>query len=227
MKINIFYLLSKISIILISLLCILSILLFYNNAVTLNSLYILISVFIIGSVIQLNKLKKFTRVLFTIIILPILSYLMVNFSYDIVIQKEFFLINETVSNLTDKILLITLYFIPSIFIMMFYKYEVLSLNDKSGTTIPEIITFLFQFLNPKAVIASIIIVSTYIQVGENFVSHTTQIVILALLVSVTSITLWTFLGKFFRKFATNQKFINYFNYVMSLLLLLSILTFYL
>ena len=71
---------------------------------------------------------------------------MVNFSYDIVIQKEFFLINETISNLTDKILLITLYFIPSIFIMMFYKYEVLSLNDKSGTTIPEIITFLFQFL---------------------------------------------------------------------------------
>ncbi len=136
MKINIFYLLSKISIILISLLCILSILLFYNNAVTLNSLYILISVFIIGSVIQLNKLKKFTRVLFTIIILPILSYLMVNFSYDIVIQKEIFLINETISNLTDKILLITLYFIPSIFIMMFYKYEVLSLNDKSGTTIP-------------------------------------------------------------------------------------------
>ncbi len=146
MKINIFYLLSKISIILISLLCILSILLFYNNAVTLNSLYILISVFIIGSVIRLNKLKKFIRVLFTIIILPILSYLMVNFSYAIVIQKEFFLINETISNLTDKILLITLYFIPSIFIMMFYKYEILSLNDKSGTTIPEIITFLFQFL---------------------------------------------------------------------------------
>ena len=107
MKINIFYLLSKISIILISLLCILSILLFYNNAVTLNSLYILISVFIIGSVIRLNKLKKFTRVLFTIIILPILSYLMVLFSYDIIIQKEFFLINQTISNLTDKILLIT------------------------------------------------------------------------------------------------------------------------
>ena len=104
MKINIFYLLSKISIILISLLCILSILLFYNDAVTLNSLYILISVFIIGSVIRLNKLKKFTRVLFTIIILPILSYLMVNFSYDIVIQKEIFLINETVSNLTDCLL---------------------------------------------------------------------------------------------------------------------------
>ena len=100
-------------------------------------------------------------------------------------------------------------------------------ENKNKNPVKFIETFVFQFLNPKAVIASIIIVSTYIKVGENFVSHTTQIVILALLVSVTSITLWTFLGKFFRKFATNQKFINYFNYVMSLLLLLSILTFYL
>ena len=100
-------------------------------------------------------------------------------------------------------------------------------ENKNKNPVKFIETFIFQFLNPKAVIASIIIVSTYIKVGENFVSYTTQIVILALLVSVTSITLWTFLGKFFRKFATNQKFINYFNYVMSLLLLLSILTFYL
>ena len=88
-------------------------------------------------------------------------------------------------------------------------------------------TFIFQFLNPKGVIASIILVSTYINPGETFVSYTTQIIIMALIVSVTSITLWTFLGKFFRKFATNQKFINYFNYAMSLLLLTSIITFYL
>ena len=115
-------------------------------------------------------------------------------------------------------------------IYLAYKISFSSSNNqenKNKNPVKFIETFIFQFLNPKAVIASIIIVSTYIQVGENFVSHTTQIVILALLVSVTSITLWTFLGKFFRKFATNQKFINYFNYVMSLLLLLSIITFYL
>ena len=88
-------------------------------------------------------------------------------------------------------------------------------------------TFIFQFLNPKAVLASIVVVSTYIYPGETFVSYTTQITIMALIVSVTSITLWTFLGKFFRKFTTNQKFINYFNYAMSLLLLVSIITFYL
>ena len=88
-------------------------------------------------------------------------------------------------------------------------------------------TFIFQFLNPKGVIASVIVVSTYIDSGENFISYTIQIIILAFIVSVTSITLWTLMGKFLRKFATNQKFINYFNYVMSLLLLLSIISFYL
>ena len=102
-----------------------------------------------------------------------------------------------------------------------------SQENKNTNPVKFIDTFIFQFLNPKGVIASIIVVSTYIDPGENFANYTTQIIVLALLVSVTSITLWTFIGKFLRKFATNQKFINYFNYVMSLLLLLSILTFYL
>ena len=100
-------------------------------------------------------------------------------------------------------------------------------ENKNKKPVKFIETFIFQFLNPKGVIASIIVVSTYIDPGKNFINYTTQIIILALLVSVTSITLWTFMGKFLRKFATNQKYINYFNYDMSLLLLLSIITFYL
>jgi threonine/homoserine/homoserine lactone efflux protein len=100
-------------------------------------------------------------------------------------------------------------------------------ENKNKNPVKFIETFIFQFLNPKGVIASVIVVSTYIDPGENFVNYTTQILVLALLVSVTSITLWTIMGKFLRKFATNQKFINYFNYAMSVLLLLSIITFYL
>ena len=100
-------------------------------------------------------------------------------------------------------------------------------KNKNKNPVKFIETFIFQFLNPKGVIASVIVVSTYIDTGENFINYTTQIIILAFIVSVTSITLWTFMGKFLRKFATNQKFINYFNYVMSLLLLLSIISFYL
>ena len=100
-------------------------------------------------------------------------------------------------------------------------------ENKNQNPVKFLETFIFQFLNPKGVIASVIVVSTYIDTGENFISYTTQIIILAFIVSVTSITLWTLMGKFLRKFATNQKFINYFNYVMSLLLLLSIISFYL
>ncbi len=87
-------------------------------------------------------------------------------------------------------------------------------------------TFLFQYLNPKGVTIAIIVVSTYVELGVNYISYATQIVVLAFLFSVTSITLWTFVGKFLRKFATNDKFIKYFNYVLSGLLLLSIITFY-
>ena len=87
-------------------------------------------------------------------------------------------------------------------------------------------TYFFQFLNPKGVLIGIIIVSTYLELGENYLSYAIQIVLLAFIFSSTSITLWTFIGKFLRKFATNDKFINYFNYAMSLLLLLSIVTIY-
>ena len=100
-------------------------------------------------------------------------------------------------------------------------------ENENKNPVKFIETFIFQFLNPKGVIASVIVVSTYIDTGENFVNYTTQIIILAFIVSVTSITLWTLMGRFLRKFATNQKFINYFNYAMSLLLLLSIISFYL
>ena len=100
-------------------------------------------------------------------------------------------------------------------------------NSSSENPVKFIETFFFQFLNPKGVIVGIIIVSTYIHLDENYINYSFQVIILALLFSITSITSWTLVGKFFRKFATNEKFIKYFNYAMSLLLLLSIVTFYL
>ena len=100
-------------------------------------------------------------------------------------------------------------------------------NSNSENPVKFIETFLFQFLNPKGVIVGIIIVSTYIHLDENYINYSFQVIILALLFSITSITSWTLVGKFLRKFATNEKFIKYFNYAMSLLLLLSIVTFYL
>ena len=99
-------------------------------------------------------------------------------------------------------------------------------ETKKENPVKFIETFLFQYLNPKGVTVAIIVVSTYVELGENYMNYATQIVSLAFFFSITSITLWTFVGKFLRKFATNDKFIKYFNYVMSVLLLLSIITFY-
>ena len=100
-------------------------------------------------------------------------------------------------------------------------------SSNSENPVKFIETFIFQFLNPKGVIVGIIVVSTYIQVDENYVNYSLQVIILALLFSITSITSWTLVGRFLRKFATNEKFIKYFNYAMSILLILSIFTFYL
>ena len=113
-------------------------------------------------------------------------------------------------------------------IYLAYKIATSNTSDetKKDNPVKFIETFFFQYLNPKGVTVAIIVVSTYVELGENYVNYATQVVLLALLFSSTSITLWTFIGKFLRKFATNEKFIKYFNYVMSGLLLLSIITFY-
>ena len=113
-------------------------------------------------------------------------------------------------------------------IYLAYKIASATSSDETKKENPVrfIETFLFQYLNPKGVMVAIIVVSTYVELGENYINYATQVVLLAFLFSSTSITLWTFIGKFLRKFATNEKFIKYFNYAMSVLLLLSIITFY-
>ena len=114
--------------------------------------------------------------------------------------------------------------------LIYLAYKIAFSKTSDDTTkenpVKFIETFLFQYLNPKGVTVAIIVVSTYVELGENYLNYATQVIILAFLFSITSITLWTLIGKFLRKFATNDKFIKYFNYVMSSLLLLSIITFY-
>jgi threonine/homoserine/homoserine lactone efflux protein len=127
------------------------------------------------------------------------------------------------------IIQVVMKYLGTIFLIyLSYKIAFSETSDetKKENPVKFIETFLFQYLNPKGVTVAIIVVSTYVELGENYINYATQIVTLAFLFSITSITLWTYVGKFLRKFATNDKFIKYFNYVMSGLLLLSIITFY-
>ena len=127
------------------------------------------------------------------------------------------------------IIQVSLKYLGSIFLVyLAYKiyFSKIDSEKKNENPVKFIETFLFQFLNPKGVLIGIIIVSTYVENGENYFKYATQVILFAFLVSLSSITFWTFVGKYLRKFATNDKFIKYFNYVMSLLLILSIITFY-
>ena len=101
-----------------------------------------------------------------------------------------------------------------------------NVEKKKENPVKFLETFLFQFLNPKGVIVGIICVSTYVDRGENFVSESTWVIGISFLCAVISINFWTLIGKFLRKFATNEKFIKRFNYVMSILLLSCVATFY-
>ena len=122
-----------------------------------------------------------------------------------------------------------LVFTGSVFLIyLSYKISFSKSSEKNSKTKPVnfIETFLFQFLNPKGVIVAIIAVSTYVEAGNKFINYSIWLLSVALLFAVISIVFWTLIGKFMRKFATNDKFIKLFNYVMSALLLGCIATFY-
>ncbi len=113
-------------------------------------------------------------------------------------------------------------------IYLSYKISFSKSSNEKGNLKPVnfIETFLYQFLNPKGVIVAIIAASTYTESGINFINYSMWMLGIAFLFAIISIIFWTFLGKFMRKFATNEKFIKWFNYVMSALLLSCIATFY-
>ena len=100
-------------------------------------------------------------------------------------------------------------------------------NNFKNNPVRFIETFFFQFINPKSVIVAVIMVSTYIEKGQNFFTYSFWVIAVAFVFAIISIVFWTLIGKFLRKFATNENFVKRFNYFMSFLLISCIATFYL
>ena len=118
----------------------------------------------------------------------------------------------------------------SVFILYFaYKVALSKSNKEQKINNPTKFfnMLFFQFINPKAVLFAIIVVSTFINMNENFIRDTTIVLSVAISFSFVSIFSWCLLGKFLRKFATNDKFIQTFNYVMSFLLIVCVIMLYL
>ena len=120
--------------------------------------------------------------------------------------------------------------IGSIFLIyLAYKisFTTSNLNILQKNPVKFFDTFLFQFINPKAIIVATIMVSTFVDSNNNYIRESFWVIGVNFIFAWFSITFWTLLGKFLRKFATNDKFIKIFNYVMSFLLISCIATFYL
>ncbi len=115
--------------------------------------------------------------------------------------------------------------------LLFLAYKISfsknNLNNKKENPVKFLETFFFQFINPKSYIVTVIMISTYVERGENFLLTSFWVICIAFIFAIISINFWTFIGRFLRRFATNEKFIKRFNYVMSTFLVACIATFYL
>ena len=115
-------------------------------------------------------------------------------------------------------------------IFLFYlaykiAFSPVSTDSKKENPVKFLDTFLFQFVNPKGVMAAMTLISKFVLQEDYFRTSITVILVCAM-TAFLSITAWTFLGKFLRKFATNNSFIKRFNYAMSLLIVVCIVGFY-
>ena len=113
-------------------------------------------------------------------------------------------------------------------IYLAYKIAFSSANDSENIKKPVLFfdTFLFQFINPKGVMVAMIAVSTFIDIQENYLRDATIVIITYFFMAVFSVSSWCLLGKYLRKFATSKNFIKKFNYIMSFLLIVCVIMFY-
>ncbi len=86
--------------------------------------------------------------------------------------------------------------------------------------------FLFQFINPKSIVISMTVVSTFIDAQNNYLRDVIIVTLVGFLMAVFSISSWCLLGKYLRKFVTSENFIKNFNYTMSFLLIVCVIMFY-
>ena len=113
-------------------------------------------------------------------------------------------------------------------IYLAYKisFSKISSDGKTENPVKFLDKFIFQFINPKGVMAGVTLSSNFVEQGEKYLNHSIWVIVVCSVTAFSSITSWTFLGKFLRKFATNNNFIKRFNYAMSLLLIVCIIGFY-
>ena len=114
--------------------------------------------------------------------------------------------------------------------LIYLAYKISFQNKVEEKTIKNPVkffdTFIFQFINPKGVLAAITSISLFVELGESYVFHSMIVIAVSFFCAITSITSWCLLGKFLRRFAENKKFIQRFNYTMSFSLIVCVILIY-
>ena len=113
--------------------------------------------------------------------------------------------------------------------LIYLAYKISFSKGKSKSTTENPVkfyeTFFFQFINPKGVMAAITLISKFVT-QDDYINSSITVILVCAVTAFLSISSWAFLGKFLRKFATNNEFIKRFNYAMSILLVGCVASFY-
>ncbi len=103
-------------------------------------------------------------------------------------------------------------------------------QTKEKKIIPKPVTFIntffFQFVNPKSIIVGLTSISLFIDTENNYLRDSIILTTVWFLMAIGSQLTWCMMGKYMRKFATSDKFIKNFNYMMSFLLIVCVILFY-
>ena len=113
--------------------------------------------------------------------------------------------------------------------LVYLAYLISFSKPSEGAPIKNPITFskafILQFVNPKSLVVSMTTVSIFID-PANYLRDSLIVISFFFLMAVISINSWCLIGMYLRNFATSEKFIRNFNYIMSFLLIVCVIMFY-
>ena len=114
--------------------------------------------------------------------------------------------------------------------LIYLAYTLIKVKSIEEKEVQKPMTFLasyfFQFINPKGVVTAIIVVSQFIDTGENFIQDTIVVFTLTLTSAFLSISTWAIFGKYLRSLLSSKLSISLFNYSMASLLVLIVVLFW-
>ena len=114
--------------------------------------------------------------------------------------------------------------------LVYIAYKISFVRLAGGKNSPKPVTFLntffFQFVNPKSIIIALTAISMFVDTKNNFYEDSMVLVLIFFIMAIGSQAAWCLMGKYLRKFATSDRFIQNFNYTMSFLLIVCVIMFY-